>query len=89
MVATGVSHWAGLEGRYALRVIGVIPLGLPRPTVPPLERWEGYVGDAALIAIVGFAVGMTMAKLMASRHKYSVGAYADWGTFFPFVFFVN
>ena len=66
--ATVVSHFSRLHDRYALPVVGEIPLGLPQPRVPPMAAATSYVVDALVIGVVGFVVAVTMARLMAERN---------------------
>jgi len=75
ILGTGVSYGVRLHSRYFLAIIGVIPSGIPYPSVPPLtpSSPSNYLLDALLIAVVGFVIGVTMAKLMGSRHKYEIG----------------
>ena len=68
IAATIVSHFARLEDRYELPVVGCIPLGLPAPRVPPMTAWTGYIVDALAVGVVGFVVHVTMARLMAERN---------------------
>jgi len=69
VAATVVSHFGRLDDRYALPVIGTIARGLPTPRVPPLPQPTHYVVDAMLVGVVGFAVHVTMARLMADRNS--------------------
>jgi len=68
LLATIVSHFGDLAERYALPVIGKIPLGLPAPRVPPLTAVSNYIVDAMVLGIVGFVIAVTMARLMAERN---------------------
>ena len=68
IIATTISYSARLNERYALPIIGPIPLGLPTPTVPPMTSASSYFVDGVVLGIVGFVVAVTMARLMAERN---------------------
>lgn len=42
--------------------------------MPPLHILSIIFGDAVTIAIVSFAINVSMAKLFAKRHKYEIRA---------------
>lgn len=60
--------WAGTQN---LRIVGDIPSGLPRLSVPtaPVEMWKDLVAAAALIALVGFVDSMSTAQTLAARSR--------------------
>jgi len=68
ILATMISHFARLNERYALPIIGEIPLGLPAPRVPPMTVVDSYIVDGVVLGIVAFVVAVTMARLMAERN---------------------
>lgn len=45
---------------------------IPKPTLPPLKLFTVLIPDAIEIAIVSFALNISMAKLFAKRYKYSI-----------------
>ena len=56
-------------------VVGDIPTGIPAPTVPPVaSRFSVVFVDAIGIALVSFAVDLSMGKLLANKHDYQVEA---------------
>jgi len=69
ILTTIVSHFGRLNERYALPVIGNIPLGLPAPRVPPMTAAGSYIVDGVVVGVVGFVIVITMARLMAERHS--------------------
>jgi MFS superfamily sulfate permease-like transporter len=70
IISTAISHFATLNYRYGMSVIGLIPTGLPQPQVPPFNgNPVGYLADGIVIAVVAFAIGISMAKMMAQRHR--------------------
>jgi len=68
ILATIASHVGRLDERYALPIIGNIPLGLPAPRVPPMMAASSYIVDGLVLGVVGFVVAVTMARLMAERN---------------------
>ena len=69
VVATLLAHFVRLNARYGLAVIGVIPTGFPVPRSPPMTSATNYLIDGALLGLVAFAMTVSMAKLMADRHR--------------------
>ena len=47
---------------------------IPAPRLPSLGYFSVLIGDAIAIAIVGFAVSISMAKIFAKKHKYEIDA---------------
>lgn len=74
VVATLISHFAQLNARFSLPVIGAIPTGFPPPVVPSMPNFTHYVVDGIIMGIIGFAVAITMAQLMAGRHRYEINS---------------
>ncbi|ESN91991.1 hypothetical protein HELRODRAFT_194469 [Helobdella robusta] len=86
LVGTMVSYLAAFEARFHLKIIGAIPGGLPKPHLPSLSLLPStelektttliliadLVRQAIPIAIVCYALNITMAKLMSDKHDYPV-----------------
>ena len=72
IVATLISHYCHLHDSYGLKIVGPIPAGLPPPRVPPMINATTYIGDAVIIAVISFAISISMAKLMAKKHDYPI-----------------
>ncbi|KAM3858855.1 prestin [Diretmus argenteus] len=72
MVSTGMSYGLHLSEDYSVDVVGKIPTGLLPPTVPDFSLLPNLVTDSFAIAIVGFSMGMSLAKIFALKHGYSV-----------------
>jgi MFS superfamily sulfate permease-like transporter len=47
---------------------------IPTPVAPPTTAITDVIGDAIAIAIVCFVVNISMAKLFASKYKYTISA---------------
>ncbi|XP_034019476.1 prestin [Thalassophryne amazonica] len=72
IISTGVSYGLSMSEDYKLDVVGKIPTGLLPPAVPELSLIPSLVADAFAIAVVGFSMGISLAKIFALKHGYSV-----------------
>uniref|UniRef100_G3UH94 Solute carrier family 26 member 6 n=1 Tax=Loxodonta africana TaxID=9785 RepID=G3UH94_LOXAF len=70
--ATGISYGVGLKHRFGVDVVGSIPAGLVPPVPPSPELFAKLVGNAFAIAVVGFAIAISLGKIFALRHGYRV-----------------
>ncbi|MED6258114.1 hypothetical protein ATANTOWER_003131, partial [Ataeniobius toweri] len=72
VTATLISSAAHLKNNYSVSVVGEIPSGLSAPTVPNLSLFGEVIGDAFALAIVGYAVSISLGKTFALKHGYKV-----------------
>ena len=72
IVATTISHFACLDQLFQLKIIGKIPTGIPAPRIPSMAGAQDLIVDGVIIAVIGFAMAITMAKLMSDRHEYEI-----------------
>ncbi|KAM7377888.1 hypothetical protein PAMA_013008 [Pampus argenteus] len=72
IVSTGVSYGMSLSDNYKVDVVGKIPTGLLPPAVPEFSLLPNLVTDSFAVAIVGFSMGISLAKTFALKHNYSV-----------------
>uniref|UniRef100_A0A3B4UYR4 Solute carrier family 26 member 5 n=1 Tax=Seriola dumerili TaxID=41447 RepID=A0A3B4UYR4_SERDU len=72
IVSTGVSYGLSLSEDYNVDVVGKIPTGLLPPAAPQFSLLPSLVTDSFAVAIVGFSMGMSLAKIFALKHGYSV-----------------
>ncbi|NXX35657.1 S26A5 protein, partial [Nicator chloris] len=72
IIATGVSAGMNLSESYKVDVVGNIPQGLRAPAVPEIQLIPGIFMDAVAIAIVGFSMTVSMAKIFAIKHGYTI-----------------
>ncbi|KAM4615223.1 prestin [Polymixia lowei] len=72
IVSTGVSYGLGLSENYSVGVVGKIPTGLLPPAVPQFCLLPNLIADSFAIAIVGFSMGISLAKMFALKHGYTV-----------------
>ncbi len=73
VVSTLVSYYFELE-KKGVKVVGEIPSGLPKPSLPSVDAdiLEELVGQAIVIAIIGFMEAYAIAKTMAARTKFKL-----------------
>ncbi|XP_056363111.1 prestin isoform X1 [Oenanthe melanoleuca] len=72
IIGTGVSAGMNLNESYKVNVVGNIPQGLRAPAVPEIHLSPAILGDAVAIAIVGFSMAVSMAKIFALKHGYTI-----------------
>ncbi|XP_077566074.1 prestin isoform X2 [Stigmatopora nigra] len=72
MVSTGVSYAMKLSGDYQVEVVGEIPSRLVAPVAPNLRLVPSLLTDSFAIAVVGFSIGISLGKIFALKHNYSV-----------------
>ncbi|XP_021402861.2 sulfate transporter [Lonchura striata] len=74
IVATLVSHYFDFEQRYKAAVCGDIPTGFRKPTVPDISLFPSLALDALPIAVIGFAMTVSLAEIFGKKHGYAVSA---------------
>ncbi|KAM6096926.1 prestin isoform 5-T5 [Chlamydotis macqueenii] len=72
IIGTGVSAGMNLSESYRVDVVGNIPQGLRPPAVPEIQLIPAIFVDAIAIAIVGFSMAVSMAKIFALKHGYTI-----------------
>ncbi|KAM6928798.1 solute carrier family 26 member 6 [Lycodopsis pacificus] len=72
IAATIITHFCGLTSKYNVDVVGEIPSGLKAPQAPDTTLFSEVVGDAFAIAIVGYAINISLGKTFALKHGYKV-----------------
>ncbi|XP_077848857.1 solute carrier family 26 member 6 isoform X24 [Macaca mulatta] len=70
--ATGISYGMGLKHIFGVDVVGNISAGLVPPVAPNTQLFSKLVGSAFTIAVVGFAIAISLGKIFALRHGYRV-----------------
>ncbi|XP_066527028.1 solute carrier family 26 member 6 [Hoplias malabaricus] len=69
---TLVSHYFHLNATHAVEVVGEIPTGLVPPCVPSVSFFSEIVGEVFAIAVVGYAINISLGKTFALKHGYTV-----------------
>uniref|UniRef100_A0A8D0CDA9 Solute carrier family 26 member 5 n=1 Tax=Salvator merianae TaxID=96440 RepID=A0A8D0CDA9_SALMN len=72
VIGTGVSAGMNLSKTYGINIVGDIPTGLRPPKVPDISLLPKVFVDAIAIALVGFSMTISMAKIFALKHGYKV-----------------
>ncbi|NXB06761.1 S26A2 protein, partial [Cnemophilus loriae] len=74
IVATVISHYFNFEQRYNAAVCGDIPTGFKKPTVPDISLFPSLAVDALPIAVIGFAMTVSLAEIFGKKHGYTISA---------------
>nr|XP_054498968.1 sulfate transporter-like [Agelaius phoeniceus] len=74
IAATLISHYFDFEQRYKAAVCGDIPTGFRKPTVPDISLLPSLALDALPIAVIGFAMTVSLAEIFGKKHGYAVSA---------------
>ncbi|XP_053324878.1 solute carrier family 26 member 6-like [Spea bombifrons] len=72
IISTAVSYSVNLHERFGIGIVGDIPTGLIAPTVPNTDLFIDVVGNAFAIAVVGYTITISLAKMFAMKHGYKV-----------------
>ncbi|NWY53013.1 S26A6 protein, partial [Chionis minor] len=72
IISTGISYGVNLNAKFGISVVGNIPSGLKPPVVPNVSYFGQVVGNAFAIAVVGYAICISLAKIFALKHGYKV-----------------
>ncbi|NXD99526.1 S26A6 protein, partial [Chaetorhynchus papuensis] len=72
IVSTGISYGVNLREKFGISVVGEIPSGLKPPVVPNMSYFGQVVGNAFAIAVVGYAICISLGKIFALKHGYKV-----------------
>uniref|UniRef100_A0A8C2EXJ1 Solute carrier family 26 member 2 n=1 Tax=Cyprinus carpio TaxID=7962 RepID=A0A8C2EXJ1_CYPCA len=72
IAATLASHFGQFEETYGSNVAGNIPTGFMPPQLPNWSLIPNIAVDAFSIAIVGFAITVSLSEMFAKKHGYMV-----------------
>ncbi|NXN32022.1 S26A6 protein, partial [Nycticryphes semicollaris] len=72
IISTGISYGVNLNSKFGISVVGDIPSGLKPPVVPNFSYFGQVVGNAFAIAVVGYAICISLGKIFALKHGYKV-----------------
>ncbi|CAH1783539.1 unnamed protein product [Owenia fusiformis] len=73
-IGTIASHFGKFNQKFGIRIVGNIPTGVPTPVVPPMNEAQNYIAEAFIIAIVSFAISISMAKVFTKKYNYEIDA---------------
>ncbi|XP_060100524.1 chloride anion exchanger [Heteronotia binoei] len=74
VIAAGVSYACNFEDKYKVDVVGKLDRGFQAPAAPDISVFQSCMGDGFSIAIVGFAVAFSVAKVYSIKHDYPIDA---------------
>ncbi|CAF4395387.1 unnamed protein product, partial [Adineta steineri] len=63
-----------LHGRYKVKIVNTIGSGFRTPQIPSLVLIPSLIKDAIIIAVVSFAICISLAKTYAKKFKYIVNS---------------
>ncbi|XP_021330724.1 solute carrier family 26 member 3 isoform X1 [Danio rerio] len=72
VIACGVSYAFNFEERFDVVIVGEMVNGYESPVAPNLEVIEETAVEAFPMAIVGFAVAFSVAKVYSVKHDYTI-----------------
>ncbi|KAL3878617.1 hypothetical protein ACJMK2_030951 [Sinanodonta woodiana] len=72
VIGTVISYVWNFNKRFKVQIVGDIPVGIPAPSYPSLNKVDLYITDLIIIAIISFAQSVSMAALFAKKHNYSL-----------------
>lgn len=73
MIATLISYFCEFKKNYNVSVVGIIPLGMPIPKLPPIHKlFSTLITDSINIAIVSFALNISLVKYFSNKHEYEI-----------------
>jgi sulfate permease, SulP family len=74
IAATTAAVWGIGLGERGVRIVGTVPQGLPRLTLPPfdLALWTKILAPALLISIVGYVESISVALTLAAKRRQRV-----------------
>ncbi|XP_048345711.1 solute carrier family 26 member 6 isoform X2 [Sphaerodactylus townsendi] len=72
IISTGISYGAKLNANFGVSVVGDIPSGMRPPEAPNIDYFGQIVGNAFAIAMVSYVICISLGKIFALRHGYTV-----------------
>ncbi|KFW70123.1 Chloride anion exchanger, partial [Pygoscelis adeliae] len=72
VLAALISHFVNFEEKFNVAVVGKLEEGFQAPVAPDVGVLQNCIGDSISIAIVGFAVAFSVAKVYSIKHDYPV-----------------
>ncbi|KAM6924622.1 solute carrier family 26 member 6 isoform 2-T2 [Xenentodon cancila] len=72
VLATVISWQVGLQEKYGVDVVGLIPSGLQPPVVPAMSLFGQMIGDAFALAVVGYGIAISLGRILALKYGYTV-----------------
>nr|XP_008109798.1 PREDICTED: chloride anion exchanger [Anolis carolinensis] len=74
VIATGLSYAFEFDKKFGVAIVGKLEAGFQAPVAPDGNILQSCLGDGFSIAIVGFAVAFSVAKVYSIKHDYAIDA---------------
>ncbi|XP_014104338.1 PREDICTED: chloride anion exchanger [Pseudopodoces humilis] len=72
VLAALISHFVNFEEKFEVAIVGKLEEGFQVPVAPDVGILQNCIGDGISIAIVGFAVAFSVAKVYSIKHDYPI-----------------
>ncbi|XP_009634361.1 chloride anion exchanger [Egretta garzetta] len=72
VLAALISYFIEFEEKFNVAVVGTLQEGFQAPVAPDVGVLQKCIGDSISIAIVGFAVAFSVAKVYSIKHDYPI-----------------
>ncbi|XP_034530027.1 chloride anion exchanger-like [Notolabrus celidotus] len=72
IISCGLSYGFNFEKRFGVSIVGKMVSGYESPIAPSIEVFQESAVEAFPIAIVGFAVAFSVAKVYSIKHDYTI-----------------
>lgn len=69
-----VSQQFDLPKKYNITTVGVIPSGLPEPSIPPISLIPSVLLSGISVAIVSYVTSMSLGLMLAQKANYEIDA---------------
>ncbi|XP_023563059.1 solute carrier family 26 member 10 [Octodon degus] len=74
LLASVLCFTSSLDTRYNVQIVGLLPGGFPQPHLPNLAELPRILADSLPIALVTFAVSVSLASIYADKYGYNIDA---------------
>lgn len=72
IISTIISYCLNLNKHYSVKIIGSIPVGMVTPSIPPIKLIPDIFLSSFNIALVSFAINISMASIFARKDNYNI-----------------
>ncbi|KAK2892714.1 hypothetical protein Q8A67_012702 [Cirrhinus molitorella] len=72
VIASAISHVMDLNSQYGASIVHSLPRGFAPPQTPNITLIGNILGSSFSTAVVGYAVAVSVAKVYAAKHDYTV-----------------
>ncbi|XP_072511287.1 solute carrier family 26 member 10-like isoform X3 [Notamacropus eugenii] len=72
LLASLLCFTSSLDTRYDVQIVGSLPIGFYQPSIPSLSTLPLVLAYSLPIALVTFAVSVSLASIYADKHNYTI-----------------